>query len=548
MAPLPAHVRAAAGDRHDVAVDLRDRVIDLVHVRLHDLDEHLVAVVEGDRLVADLVERALHHDLEVVERQALRAGEQEVLARLDLHEVQHARAVAGELARHARVHLHEERLGLAGRAGAELAQPALELDRDRLLRQDDAVAVAGRARPSHDLAHALRDVLARHLDETELRDLGGERLGAVLVERLAQRLQDRLAVACPRHVDEVDDDDAADVAQSQLVDDRLGRLEVRARDRVLQARLLAAPDERAGVDVDDRQRLGVVDHQIAAARQVDPPRDQSEDDLLDAVGLEQRLGLLVELDAVDELRRRAAEERDEPVVLLLVVDDRALEVLGEDVAHDADRQVRLLEHERRRGRGLDALLEDLVELEQVLQLALEVLALGARRGGADDRAAAVEVEPLGGAAQTLALLVVEALGDADPLAGRRVDHVAPRDGELHRQARALGLQRVLDDLDDDLLTGLEQVGDLLATVLAAPAPGRLDAGQDDLVDVQESVLVEADVDEGGLETGQDVVDLALVDVAHDGAVATALEIELRDPVAGGGVRLAAPAPSARRLG
>ena len=34
-------------------------------------------------------------------------------------------------------------------------------------------------------------------------------------------------------------------------------------------RLLAAADERARVDVDDRQRLGVVDHQVAAAGQVD---------------------------------------------------------------------------------------------------------------------------------------------------------------------------------------------------------------------------------------------------------------------------------------
>ena len=211
-----------------------------------------------------------------------------------------------------------------------------------------------------------------------MRDLGGEGLRAVLVERLAQRLQDGVAVARARHVDEVDDDDPADVAQPQLVDDLLGRLEVRPRDRVLQAGLLAAPDERAGVHVDDRQRLGVVDHQVAAAGQVDAPRDEAVDDLLDAVGLEQRLGLLVELDAVDELGRGAGEERDEALVLLLVVDDRALEVGGEDVAHDADREVGLLEDERRRRRGLDALLEDLVELEEVLQLALEVLALGAR--------------------------------------------------------------------------------------------------------------------------------------------------------------------------
>ena len=40
---LLAHVRAAAGDRDDVAVDLRDRVVDVVHVRLDDRDEHLVA-------------------------------------------------------------------------------------------------------------------------------------------------------------------------------------------------------------------------------------------------------------------------------------------------------------------------------------------------------------------------------------------------------------------------------------------------------------------------------------------------------------------------
>jgi len=34
--------------------------------------------------------------------------------------------------------------------------------------------------------------------------------------------------------------------------------------------------------------------------------------------------------------------------------------------------------------------------------------------------------------------------------------------------------------------------------------------------VQEAVLLEADVHEGRLEAGQDVVDLALVDVSDDG--------------------------------
>ena len=188
----------------------------------------------------------------------------------------------------------------------------------------------------------------------------------------------------------------------------------------------------------------------------------------------------------------------------------------------------------------DALLEDVVELEQVLQLALEIRPRGAVRRRSDDRAAAAQIELLGLLAEPVALLVLQPPRDADALARGRVDHVAPGDRELHAQPRALGLQRVLDDLDDDLLPGLEQIGD--ARAAAAAALGLLDAGQHDLVDVQEPVLVEPDVDEGGLEAGQDVVDAALVDVADDRAPAAALEVDLGYAVAGRDlVAFAAPA-------
>ena len=86
-------------------------------------------------------------------------------------------------------------------------------------------------------------------------------------------------------------------------------------------------------------------------------------------------------------------------------------------------------------------------------------------------------------------------------------------------------------------------------LLPRPRFDLLDARQHDLVDVQEAVLVEADVDERRLEAGQDVVDLALVDVADDRARAAALEVELGDAVARGDVTLLAGAgpPSWLRL-
>ena len=67
---LDPHQRAladsgAAEDRHDVAVELRHRVILVVHVRLLDHDQHLLALAKRQRSLLDLLTRSLEHHLEV---------------------------------------------------------------------------------------------------------------------------------------------------------------------------------------------------------------------------------------------------------------------------------------------------------------------------------------------------------------------------------------------------------------------------------------------------------------------------------------------------
>ena len=105
----------------------------------------------------------------------------------------------------------------------------------------------------------------------------------------AERVDHLAAVLLDLHVDEVDHDDAADVAQAQLLGDLLGGLEVVAEHGLFEVR---RADVLAGVDVDHGQRLGVLDDQRAAARQPHLAVERLVQLLVDVEALEQRQTLL----------------------------------------------------------------------------------------------------------------------------------------------------------------------------------------------------------------------------------------------------------------
>jgi hypothetical protein len=129
--------------------------------------------------------------------------------------------------------------------------------------------------------------------------------------------------------------------------------------------------------------------------------------------------------------------------------------------------------------------------------------------------------------------------DAD-VAHRRHEHdVAPGQRDVRGDPRALARDRVLHDLDEDLLAGAHELGDVEvlaaaprdALVVVLDGRGRARRRGGDVARVQERGLVLADVDEGGLHAGEHAQDLALVHVAHGPALALALDVELgQDPV------------------
>ena len=111
-----------------------------------------------------------------------------------------------------------------------------------------------------------------------------------------QRAVDLVAVRRALHVDQVEDDQAADVAEAQLVDDLAHGLEVRLQDRVLEVAPLAA-GVAAGVHVDRGQRLGLIEDQVAARLEPDLAAEALLDLVLDAAGVEERLRVAVVVDA-----------------------------------------------------------------------------------------------------------------------------------------------------------------------------------------------------------------------------------------------------------
>ena len=149
-----------------------------------------------------------------------------------------------------------------------------------------------------------------------------------------RRRSTSLDVAALVHVDEVDDDEAGEIAQAKLARDFLCRLEIGLERGVLD---IVLARRLAGVDVDGDERLGLIDDDIAAGPEHHLRREHRRELPLHLKADEDRLGLLVGLHVLRMARHEHAHEvlglaigvvaRDQHFVDILVVEvaDRALD-------------------------------------------------------------------------------------------------------------------------------------------------------------------------------------------------------------------------------
>src|SRR5687767_2738837 len=194
-------------------------------------------------------------------------------------------------------------------ARVELPRFAQELAQDlvahRLRRLELPAPLAHGARLAQHVSQRFPRALARHLDETQLREAVHRHARAVAGERLAELLEHGVLVLVAVHVDEVDDDDPAEVAHPKLARDHLRGLEIGLEDRIVEA---APADVAAGVHVDRGQRLGLVDDEITPGLQIHAARERLLDLVLDAVEVEERSLALVMLEPRHHVGRELGGE------------------------------------------------------------------------------------------------------------------------------------------------------------------------------------------------------------------------------------------------
>src|SRR5216117_2732929 len=382
---------------------------------------------------------------------------------------------------------------------------------------DVAGAVAARAGDVAALSERRAKALARELHQSETRDLAHLHPRSVVAQRVAQPGLHFALVALVLHVDEVDDDEAPEVAQPQLAGDLVGRLGVGVKRRLLDVVALGGARR---IDVDRNEGFGVVDHDRASGGERHLARVGGLDLMLDLEAREQRHVVVVTLHPPHVVGHDVAHECDGLLVDRIGVDQDLADVGLEVVADRADDEAAfLVDEERRRVEELAfgvarrlGRFDDLApELEQVVEIPLQLFVRAADAGGAaDDAHSGRNVELVHDLAQLVAIFALHAARHA--AAARIVRHqyeVASGETDEGRERRALVAALVLLDLDDQLLAFGKRVLDARAADVDA-GPEKLAR---DLLEGEESVALGAVVHERGFEAGLDPRDDAFVDVA-----------------------------------
>ena len=373
---------------------------------------------------------------------------------------------------------------------------------------DVARAAATGAGDGRTFAQGGLEALAAHFHEAELADGAELHAGAVLAQCVAQAVFHFAAVLALLHVDEVDHDQAAQVAQAHLAGHFVGGFQVGARGGFLD---VAALDGAGRVHVHADQRFGVVDHDGAARGQLHGAGVGRLDLVLDLEAAEQGSIVAVALHARGMLGHDVRHELLRLLVDVVGVDEDVTDVVVEVVADGADHQARFLVNQEGALAALGGAVDGVPQFQQVVQVPLQLGRAAANAGGARDDAHAVGVlELVHRLFQLGAVLALDAARNATAtgVVGHQ-HHVAAGQRDKGGQGSALVAALFFFDLDQQFLAFLDHVID--ACLVGRDTRGEVAARN--FLERQKAVAVFAVIHKAGFQRRLDARDDGLVDIA-----------------------------------
>ncbi|MNF60405.1 hypothetical protein D3C84_420210 [compost metagenome] len=157
----------------------------------------------------------------------------------------------------------------------------------------------------------------------------------IALQLLLERAQHLALVLFIFHVDEVDDDDPAQVAQAQLPGDGRRRFQISLEDSLFE---VPVPDERTGVDVNGTHRLGRIDHQITAGLEWNLALQRLLNLVFDAIQVENRSLARIVLQAIGDFRHQFGDKLRGPLERFPRIDANLLDLRADQIAQGAQGQ------------------------------------------------------------------------------------------------------------------------------------------------------------------------------------------------------------------
>ena len=186
------------------------------------------------------------------------------------------------------------------------------------------------------------------------------------------------------HIDKIEDDDAAQITQTQLTCDRLRRFEVRLENRLVK---ITHADETTGIHVNCRHGFGLIKDQIAARFKIHPPRQGALNLVFHTVEIKQRPVVVVVLQQGDDTRHIQTGKLLQLLEGFARINQDAFRFGIREIAQHALRQREILINQRRYGRRGDLLLDITPQLTQIADVILQRRIVSSFGDGAQDEAA-----------------------------------------------------------------------------------------------------------------------------------------------------------------